>query len=189
MDLIAVGEGLGTQLAHRARLEVDVLRGAQGLQDGIKTLPRPREQVAQLMDGDAIVVRGQTLIGSLELLPEAMGLDEPCALLVVIKPGTQGFRIAALRVAGRGRAVACQSSTRSRRWRRSAGRRTLTIHAWSWACLGMDAPLAQKTLQDVVHEQILEGKTGAAKRGFFPALSSQLKFPLVARMPWRGLRR
>src|SRR5262249_17262956 len=31
------------------------------------------------------------LIGSLELLPEAMGLDEPCALLVVIKPGTQGF--------------------------------------------------------------------------------------------------
>ena len=31
MDLIAVGEGLGTQLARRARLEVDVLRGAQGL--------------------------------------------------------------------------------------------------------------------------------------------------------------
>jgi hypothetical protein len=41
MDLIAVGEGLGTQLARRARLEVDVLRGAQGLQAGIKTLPRP----------------------------------------------------------------------------------------------------------------------------------------------------
>ena len=40
MDLIAVGEGSGTQLAA-ARLEVDVLRGAQGLQDGIKTLPRP----------------------------------------------------------------------------------------------------------------------------------------------------
>src|SRR5215813_12491919 len=44
-----------------------------------------------------------------------------------------------------------------------------------------------KTLQDVVHEQILEGKTGAAKRGFFPALSSRLKFPLVTRMSWRGL--
>ena len=28
---------------------------------------------------------------------------------------------------------------------------------------------------------------GCAKRGFFPALSSQLKFPLVVRMPWRGL--
>ena len=91
MDLIAVGEGLGIQLVRRARLEVNVLRGAQGLQDGIKTLPRPGEPLAQLMDGDAIVVRGQALIGSLELLPEAMGLDEPCALLVVIKPGTQGF--------------------------------------------------------------------------------------------------
>ena len=41
MDLIAVGEGLGAQLVRRACLEVDVLRGAQGLQDGIKTLPRP----------------------------------------------------------------------------------------------------------------------------------------------------
>jgi len=91
MDLIAIGEGLGTQLARRARLEVDVLRGAQGLQDGIKTLPRPGEPLAQLMDGDAIGMRGKTLIGRLELLPEAMGLDEPSALLVVIKPGTQGF--------------------------------------------------------------------------------------------------
>jgi hypothetical protein len=91
MNLIAVGQGLGLQLACRARLEVNVLRGAQGLQDGIKTLPRPWEPLAQLMDGDAIVVRGKALIGSLELLPEAMGLDEPCALLVVIKPGTQGF--------------------------------------------------------------------------------------------------
>jgi hypothetical protein len=91
MDLIAVGEGLGTQLARRARLEVDVLRGAPGLQDGIKTLPRPGEPWAPLMDGDAIVVRGQALIGSLELLPAAVGLDEPGALLVVIKPGTQGL--------------------------------------------------------------------------------------------------
>jgi hypothetical protein len=91
MDLRAIGEGLGTQLARRARLEVDVLRGAQGLQDGIKTLPRPGEPLAQLMDGDALVVRGKALIGSLELLPEAMGLDEPGALLVIIKPGAQGF--------------------------------------------------------------------------------------------------
>ena len=36
MDLIAVGEGLGAQLVRRACLEVDVLRGAQGLQDGLK---------------------------------------------------------------------------------------------------------------------------------------------------------
>jgi hypothetical protein len=49
-------------------------------------------------------------------------------------------------------------------------------------------PIAQKTLQDVVHWQILEGKTSTAKRGFFPGRSSPLKFPLVARMSWRGLR-
>lgn len=91
MDLITVGEGVGTQLARHTRLEVDVLRGAQGLQDGIEPLPRPGEPLAQLMDGDALVVRGQALIGRLELLPEAMGLDEPGALLVVIQPGTQGL--------------------------------------------------------------------------------------------------
>jgi hypothetical protein len=91
MDLRAVGEGVGAQLARRARLEVDMRRGAQGLPDGIKTLPRPWELLAQLMEGDAIVVRGKALRGSLALLPEAMGLDAPCALLVVIKPGTQGF--------------------------------------------------------------------------------------------------
>ena len=91
MDLIAVGEGVGTQFVRCARLEVDVRRGASGLQDGIKPLPRPGEPLAQLLAGDAIVVRGKALIGSLALLPEAMGLDEPCALLVVIKAGTQGF--------------------------------------------------------------------------------------------------
>jgi len=91
MDLIAVGESLGSQFAGCTRLEVDVLRGTQGLQDGIKTLPRPWKPLAQLMDGDTIVVRGKALRGSRELLPEALGLDEPCALLVVIKPGTQGF--------------------------------------------------------------------------------------------------
>jgi len=91
MDLMAVGEGLGAQLARRADLEVDLLCGAQRLQDSIETLPRPREPLAQLMDGDAIVVGGKALIGSLELVPEAMGLDEPRTLLVVVKPGTQGF--------------------------------------------------------------------------------------------------
>ena len=82
------------------------------------------------MDGDAAVVRGKALIGSLELVPEAMGLDEPCALLVVIKPGTQGFPNRGVARRARPSAVACQPSTRSRRWRRSAGRRTLTIRAW-----------------------------------------------------------
>jgi hypothetical protein len=182
MDLIAVGEGVGAQLARRARLEVDVLRGAQGLQNGIKTLPRPGEPLAQLMDGDAIGMRGKTLIGRLELLPEAMGLDEPGALLVVIKPGTQGFpergvaRGGALPRCGLPIEHAIEALE-------EVGRQANTDDPpWSWACVGMDTPITQKTLQNVVHWQILEGKTGTAKRGFFPALSSRLKFPLVARM-------
>ena len=52
---------------------------------------------------------------------------------------------------------------------------------------GRIPPLAQKTLQDVVHSQILGGKR-ALPSGIFPGRSSQLKFPLVARMSWRVLR-
>ena len=187
MDLIAVGEGLGTQLARRARLEVDVLRGAQGLQDGIKTLPRPWELLAQLMDGDTIVVRGKALIGSLELLPEAMGLDEPSALLVVIKPGTQGFpdrgvaRGGALPRSGLPIEHAIEALEEVGRQADTDDPRLVL------GVFGHGFPLSQKTLQDVVHSQILGGKTGAAKGGFSPGRSSQLKFPLVARMSWRGL--
>jgi hypothetical protein len=47
---------LGAHLAYRTDLEVDLLRGAQSLEDSIETLPRPREQVVQLMDGDAVLV-------------------------------------------------------------------------------------------------------------------------------------
>src|SRR5262249_28039407 len=120
------------------------------------------------MDGDAIVVSDQALIGSLELLPEAMRLGEPCALLVVITPGPQASRIAAGRGAGRCRAVACQSSTRSRRWRRSAGRRTLTIRAWSWACLGMDAPSCLQHTTGCSTLADSRGKNRRCQAGIFP---------------------
>jgi len=43
------------------------------------------------MEGDAIVVAGKALRGSLDLVPEAMGLDEPRTRRGVLKPGTQGF--------------------------------------------------------------------------------------------------
>ena len=42
------------------------------------------------MDGDAVMVGVAALGGSLALLPEGVGLDEPRALLVVGKPGAQG---------------------------------------------------------------------------------------------------
>jgi len=91
MDLMAVGEGLGAQLACRADLEVDLLCGAQRLQDSIETLPRPREQLAQPMDGDAVVVGVEALVGGLELLPEDMRVQEPCQRLVLVEPAAQGF--------------------------------------------------------------------------------------------------
>ena len=91
MDRRAVGEGLGAQCARRADLEVDLRCGAPRLQDRLETLPRPREPVAQRMEGDAIVVAGKALRGSLDLVPEAMGLDEPRTRRGVLKPGTQGF--------------------------------------------------------------------------------------------------
>src|SRR5262249_661737 len=135
------------------------------------------------------VVRGKALIGSLALRPEAMGLDEPCALLVVIKPGTPGFpdRGGARGGAGPRRGPPNEHGDQARKeGGRQAGTerpRPRPGHVEAWIL-----PSAQKTLQDVVHEQILEGKTGAAKRGFFPTLSSRLTFPLVARISWRGLR-
>ena len=44
-----------------------------------------------------------------------------------------------------------------------------------------------KTLQPVVHRPSVGEKMACPKRGFAPGRSSQLKFPLVARMSWRGL--
>src|SRR5215510_3562772 len=47
--------------------------------------------------------------------------------------------------------------------------------------------LRRKTLQPVVHWPSVGEKMARAKAGFFPGRSSPLKFPLVARMSWRGL--
>lgn len=88
LDLRAVGAGVGAPRARRASLEVARRRGAPGLQDGSTTLPRPGEPWAPLREGAAIGVRGQARRGRLALRPEALGLDEPGARRVVIKPGT-----------------------------------------------------------------------------------------------------
>src|SRR5262252_7656932 len=47
--------------------------------------------------------------------------------------------------------------------------------------------LRRKTLQPVVHWPGAAEKMARPKAGFFPGRSSPLKFPLVARMSWRGL--
>ncbi len=87
MDMIAVFESLGAHLARRAGLEVDVMLGAQRLQDGIETLTRPSKPLTQPMDGDPLVAGTEAVIGGLELPPEGVGLDEPRARLLIVEPG------------------------------------------------------------------------------------------------------
>ncbi len=43
--------------------------GSQGLQHGIETLPRPPQQLAQPMDGDAVLGVVDAVVGGVELLP------------------------------------------------------------------------------------------------------------------------
>jgi hypothetical protein len=46
MDMVAVVGSLVVEGMLREGLEVDVLLGTQGLEDGIETLPRPLQQSA-----------------------------------------------------------------------------------------------------------------------------------------------
>jgi hypothetical protein len=89
--MVAVCEGEGVYLALRDDLEVDVMIGAKGLQYSIETLPRPPQELAQPMDGNAVVVGVQAMVGGLKLSPEGVGLDESSTLLLVVKPSAQGL--------------------------------------------------------------------------------------------------
>ena len=91
VDMVAVCEGAGAHLALRDDLEVDVMIGAKGLQDDIETLPRPPQELAQPMGGNAVVVGVEAMVGGLKLAPEGVGLDESGTLLLVVKPGAQGL--------------------------------------------------------------------------------------------------
>ena len=86
MDMVAVVGDLVVDGLLREGLEVNGLRSTQGFQHGIKTLPRPLEQAAEPMDGDAVGRRSQTVVGGLELLPEDVRLQEPGELLLVVEP-------------------------------------------------------------------------------------------------------
>jgi hypothetical protein len=69
MNMVAVFDGLGAHLALLDDIEVDVMIGAEFLQHGIETLPRPPEQLAKPMDGDSVVVGAEAIVGGLELPP------------------------------------------------------------------------------------------------------------------------
>jgi len=87
MDMGAVAGGVRVEGLCRQGLQVNGLRGPQCLQDGIKPLSRPLQQTAEAMDGDPIRGRPLAVIGSPELLPEALRVQEPPRqLLVLVEP-------------------------------------------------------------------------------------------------------
>ena len=86
MDMGAVAGSLCVEGLCWQGLQVKNLRGPQRLQDGIEPLPRPLQQATETMDGDPIRGRPLAVIGGPELLPEALWVQEPSQLLVLIEP-------------------------------------------------------------------------------------------------------
>ena len=86
MDMGAVVGSLGVEGLCRQGLQVNGLRGPQRLQDGIEPLPRPLQQAAEAMDGDPVGRRPLAVVGNPELLPEALRVQEPSQLLVLVEP-------------------------------------------------------------------------------------------------------
>ena len=91
MDMVAVVGGLGVEGLCRQGRQVNGPRGPQCLQDGIEPLPRPREQAAETRDGDPIRGWPQAVVGSPELLPQALRVEEPGELLVLVEPIASGL--------------------------------------------------------------------------------------------------
>ena len=91
MDVVAVLAGVRLEVVVLEDFEVDLLIGAECLQHGIETLPRPPEQLAQPVDGDAVVVVADAVVGGLKLPPEHVGLEESRELLLLVEPGAQGL--------------------------------------------------------------------------------------------------
>jgi hypothetical protein len=85
-DLIAVVGGLGVASLGRQGLELKGLCSPQRLQHGIKPLPRPLQQVAEVRDGDPSRGRRQAVGGRPELRSQALRVEEPGQLLVLVEP-------------------------------------------------------------------------------------------------------
>ena len=86
MDMVAVAGGWRVEGLCRQGLQVNSLRGPQRLQDGIEPLPRPLQQAAEVRDRDPLRRRPLAVVGSPELLPEALRVQEPSQLLVLVEP-------------------------------------------------------------------------------------------------------
>ena len=91
MDVIAVLDRLGAQLAGLGALKLHVMIGAQSFDHRIEAFTRPWQQVTKLMDRDPIATFTDTLIGGEALLVEDVRLDKSGELLLVIEPAAQGL--------------------------------------------------------------------------------------------------
>jgi hypothetical protein len=91
MDVVAVLAGVSIEVMVLEGFEFDLLIGAECLQHGIETLPRPPEQLAQPIDGDAVLGVADAVVGGLKLPPEHVGLEEARELLLLVEPGAQGL--------------------------------------------------------------------------------------------------
>jgi hypothetical protein len=86
MDMVAVVGGLGVDGRLREGLEGHGALGTQGFQHRIETLPRPLQQAAEPIDGDSVRRRPQAVVGSPELPPQALRVEESGELLVLVEP-------------------------------------------------------------------------------------------------------
>jgi len=86
MDMVTVVGGLRVEGLGWQGRQVNNLRGPQRLQDGIEPFPRPLQQAAEAMDGHPIRGRRLAVVGYPKLLPEALRVQEPRQLLVLVEP-------------------------------------------------------------------------------------------------------
>ena len=91
MAMVAVVDGVGIAGLSWQGLQGNGRRGPQRLQDGIAALARPLQQATEAMDGAPIRGRPPAGGGSSELLPQALWLQEPSPLLVLVEPIAEGL--------------------------------------------------------------------------------------------------
>lgn len=68
VDMVAILDRLGAQVAGLGPVEFHMMIGAQPFHYGIETFPRPVEPLTKTMDGDPIATVAEAVIGRLELL-------------------------------------------------------------------------------------------------------------------------
>ena len=88
VDVVAVLDRLRAQVVGPSAVKGDLMIGAQPFDDGIEALTRPGQQLTKPMDRDRGAIFTEALIGRPELPAEGLRLDEPGALLLVVKPAT-----------------------------------------------------------------------------------------------------